>query len=242
MTTPVLGEFLGTLILVLLGNGVVANTNLKKSKAEGGGWIVISAGWGFGVMFGVFVAVACGSADAHLNPAVTLANAIATGSTSKILPYWAAQMAGGLLGAVLVWLYFLPHWGYTPDPGVKLSCFATGPAIRRLGPNLLCEIIATFTLVLVIDAIFSKRVAATGPVAGLGPYLIGAVVWGIGMSLGGTTGYAMNPARDLGPRIAHALLPVAGKGGSDWSYAWVPIAGPLAGAAVAAVLARSCGF
>ena len=242
MTSPVLGEFMGTLILVLLGNGVVANANLRRSKAEGAGWMVITAGWGFGVMFGVFVALACGSADAHLNPAVTLASAITTGSTAKILPYWAAQAAGAFLGGVLVWLYFLPHWGLTPDQGVKLACFGTGPAVRKLPANLLCEIIATFVLVLVINAIFSKRVAATGPVAGLGPSLIGAVVWGIGMSLGGTTGYAMNPARDLGPRIAHALLPIAGKGDSDWGYAWVPIVGPLAGAALAAVLSLSVGL
>jgi glycerol uptake facilitator protein len=242
MQSPWLGEFLGTLILVLLGNGVVANVNLKRSYAEGGGWIVITAGWGFAVMFGVLVAIACGSAEAHLNPAVTLANAIMTGSAAKIAPYCAAQLLGALCGGTLVWLYFLPHWSATPDASTKRACYCTAPAIRRTAQAAFCEALATAILIFVIAAFSSKRVAAAGLVAGLAPCLVGTLVWSIGMSLGGTTGYAMNPARDLGPRIAHALLPIAGKGSSEWSYAWVPIFGPLAGAALAAWLTLAIGF
>jgi glycerol uptake facilitator protein len=236
---PVLGEFLGTLVLILLGNGAVANVCLKRSKAEGSGWIVITGGWAFGVMAGVFTAMACGSADGHLNPAVTLGAAIQTGDYSKIVPYWSAQLAGAFAGAVLVWLYFLPHWHETGDPAVKLACYSTGPAIRKPWINLINEAIATFVLVLVVWAIFSKAATNGSPAAGLGPYLVGSLVWGIGLSLGGTTGYAINPARDLGPRLAHSILPIAGKGPSDWAYAPVPILGPLLGGALAGLLTRS---
>jgi glycerol uptake facilitator protein len=238
MTSPFLGEFLGTMILVLLGNGVVAGVVLKRSKAEGSGWVVITAGWAFAVMAGVFTAIACGSSDAHLNPAVTLGFAIRAGNFEKVALYFAAQLLGALAGATLVWLHFLPHWRETPDAPSKLACFCTAPAIRSLIPNLLSEIIGTFVLVFVVGAIFSKSVAATGPAAGLGAYLVGSLVWGIGLSLGGTTGYAINPARDFGPRLAHSLLPVAGKGGSDWSYAPIPVIGPLLGGALAGWLLR----
>jgi glycerol uptake facilitator protein len=237
MTSPFLGEFLGTMILILLGDGVVAGVLLKRSKGEGGGWMVITAGWAFAVMAGVFTAVACGSSDAHLNPAVTLGFAVRAGSYGKCLPYITAQMLGAIAGAALVWVHYLPHWKETPDAAAKLACFCTSPAIRRVAANLVSEIIATAALVFVVGAIFSKAIATSGPGA-LGPYLVGSLVWGIGLSLGGTTGYAINPARDLGPRVAHALLPVAGKGGSDWSYAPIPVIGPLAGGALAGWLLR----
>ena len=238
MTSPLLGEFLGTMVLVLLGDGVVAAVLLKRSKAEGAGWIVITAGWAFGVMAGVSTAIACGSSDAHLNPAVTLGFAVRDADFAKFAPYLAAQMLGGIAGAALVWLHYFPHWKETPDTSAKLACFCNAPAIRSFYPNLISEIIATFVLVFVIGAIFSKRVAASGPAAGLGPYLVGSLVWGIGLSLGGPTGYAINPARDLGPRIAHAILPIAGKGGSDWGYSPIPVVGPLIGGALAGLLLR----
>lgn len=239
MAAQFLGEFMGTLILILLGDGVVANVLLRRSKAEGAGWMVITSGWAFAVMAGVFVAAACGSPDAHINPAVTLGLAVSSGSFAKLAPYLVAQMLGAFAGATLVWLHFLPHWKKTEDPTLKLACFCTIPAIRNLAANLVSEIIATFVLVFVVGAIFSKAVAGPGLVSGLGAYLVAALVWGIGLSLGGTTGYAINPARDFGPRLAHALLPVAGKGASDWSYAIVPILGPLVGAALAGTVLRA---
>jgi len=242
MTSPWLGEFLGTLVLVLLGNGVVAGVLLKKSKSENAGWLVITAGWAIAVMCGVFTAIACGSSDAHLNPAVTLGMAVRTANFAKVLPFVSAQMLGAFLGAVLVWIHFLPHWRETPDQQLKLAAFCTAPAIRNVVTNLISEIIATFVLVFVVSAIFSKSVSPSGLAGGLGPYLVGSLVWGVGMSLGGTTGYAINPARDLGPRLAHAVLPVAGKGGSDWGYAGIPVIGPLIGGALAGILVRAIGF
>jgi glycerol uptake facilitator protein len=237
MNSSVLGEFLGTMVLVLLGNGVVAGVVLKRSKAEASGWMVITAGWAFAVMAGVFTAIACGSSDAHLNPAVTLGFAVRAGDFGKVAPYIGAQMLGAVVGAVLVWLHYLPHWKETPDAPGKLACFCTAPAIRSLIPNLISEIIGTFVLVFVVGAIFSKSVAAGGP-GSLGPYLVGSLVWGIGLSLGGTTGYAINPARDFGPRVAHAILPIAEKGGSDWGYAPIPVIGPLVGGMLAGWLLR----
>jgi glycerol uptake facilitator protein len=242
MNSAWLGEFLGTMILILLGDGVVAAVLLKKSKAENSGWIVITAGWAFAVMAGVFVAIACGSSDAHLNPAVTMGMAVKSGSFAKFLPYLLAQMLGAMAGATLVWLHHLPLWKETADQDAKLACFCTGPAIRTVASNLLSEIIATFVLVFVVGAIFSKAVAATGLAAGLGPYLVGSLVWGVGLSLGGPTGYAINPARDFGPRLMHAILPIAGKGGSDWGYAPIPIIGPLAGGAIAGFALRALGI
>jgi glycerol uptake facilitator protein len=238
MTSPLAGEFLGTLVLILLGDGVVCAVLLKRSKAEGSGWMVITAGWAFAVMAGVFTAIACGSSDAHLNPAVTIGFAVRDGNFAKFAPYFVAQLLGALVGAALVWLHYFPHWKETPDTSTKLACFCTAPAIRNVATNLLSEAIATFVLVFVVGAIFSKSVATAGPAAGLGPYLVGSLVWGIGLSLGGPTGYAINPARDLGPRMAHAILPIAGKGRSDWGYAPIPLIGPLIGGVLAGVLLR----
>ncbi|MGU3494255.1 MIP/aquaporin family protein [Xanthobacteraceae bacterium A53D] len=239
MHTPFIGELMGTLVLILLGNGVVAGVLLAHSKAQNSGWIVITAGWAFAVMAGVFTATATGSPDAHLNPAVTLGAAVVTGDWSKLPVYVPAQMIGAFLGGVLVWLQYLPHWAPTQDKGLKLAVFCTGPAIRNAPANIISEIIGTIVLVFVIAAIFSKAVmAGAGIPAGLGPYIVGMLVWAIGLSLGGTTGYAINPARDLGPRIAHAILPIAGKGGSDWGYSWIPVVGPLVGALIAGVMIK----
>jgi glycerol uptake facilitator len=242
MLSPYFGEFMGTLVLILLGDGVVAGVLLKRSKAEGAGWMAITTGWAFAVMAGVFVAIACGSKDAFINPAFTLGFAIFSGNYSKLLPYAAAQLAGAFVGATLVWLQYLPHWKETQDTSLKLGVFCTGPAIRNVAANLISEIIGTFVLVFVSAAVFSKTVAKDGLAAGLGPYLAGCVVWAIGLSLGGTTGYAINPARDLGPRIAHAVLPIAGKGNSDWSYASIPVVGPLVGASLAGLLLHALNF
>ena len=238
MLIKCLGEFMGTAMLILLGDGVVANVLLKRSKAEGAGWMVITTGWCFAVMAGVYVAVACGSPDAHLNPAITFGFGVESGHFAKLIPYVIAQMAGAFVGAILVWLHFLPHWKETEDKNLKLLCFSTMPAIRSFSANLISEIIGTFVLVFVVGAIFSKAVDGSGLVGGLGAYLVAALVWGIGLSLGGTTGYAINPARDLGPRIAHALLPIAGKGTSGWGYAIIPVVGPLIGGGLAGGLLR----
>jgi glycerol uptake facilitator protein len=242
MTSPFLGEFMGTAVLILLGNGVVANVLLKKSKGEGGGWIVISTGWAFAVLCGVITAIACGSRDAHLNPAVTLGFAVVSGDFSKLVPYIAAQLLGAVTGATLVWLQYLPHWKETTEPGLKLACYSTSPAIRNPASNAISEIIGTFILVFVAGAIFSRAVAGSGYPPGFGPYLVGLLVWAIGLSLGGPTGYAINPARDLGPRIAHAILPIAGRGTSDWGYALVPVLGPLIGGSIAGVAIRALRF
>jgi glycerol uptake facilitator protein len=242
MMSPFVGELMGTAVLILLGNGVVANVLLKRSKGEGGGWIVITAGWAFAVLCGVLTAIACGSPDAHLNPAVTLGFAVVSGNFGKVLPYLLAQMLGAIGGATLVWLHYLPHWKETSDPSLKLACYATGPAIWNRVTNVVSEIIGTFILVFVAGAMFSKAVAANGFSPGIGPYLVGCLVWGIGLSLGGTTGYAINPARDLGPRIAHAILPIAGKGSSNWGYALVPVVGPLIGGGLAGMAIRAMRF
>lgn len=234
--SPFLGELIGTMVLLLLGDGVVANVVLKQTKGHDSGWIVITAGWAFAVTMGVFVAKAFGSIDAHLNPAVTIAFAVATDNYSNILSYLPAQLIGAFLGAVLVWLFYQPHFAATDDAGSKLAVFATGPAIRNTSSNLIGEIVGTLVLILGLAGITAKSL---GEVAvGVGPYLVGVLVWSIGMSLGGTTGYAINPARDLGPRIAHALLPIPHKGSSDWGYAWIPIAGPIIGGAVGGLLIR----
>lgn len=233
---------MGTMILIALGDGVVAGVLLKRSKSEGSGWMVITAGWAFAVMAGVFTAAACGSRDAHLNPAVTLGFAVRSGNFAKFAPYFAAQLLGAIAGAILVWLHYWPHWKETDDACLKLASFCTAPAIRRFLPNFLSEVIATFVLVFVVGAIFWRGIESGGPAPGLGAYLVGCLVWGVGLSLGGPTGYAINPARDLGPRIAHTLLPIAGKGSSDWSYAPIPIIGPLVGGALAGLLLRWIGI
>jgi glycerol uptake facilitator len=238
----VLGEFVGTMVLILLGNGVVGGVLLARSKAEGAGWLTISVGWGLAVFAGVAVSISIGDADAHLNPAFTVASVLMTGRSERLFTYIPAQILGAIVGAVLVWLFYLPHWRETPNPAHKLACFSTGPAIRRLASNFLSETIATFILVLVGSALLSRRLAPGGLAPGLGPLLFGATVWSIGVSLGGATGYAINPARDFGPRLAHTFLPIAGKGGSDWPYAWVPIFGPICGAIIAALFIRWTGI
>ncbi len=227
-----LGEFIGTMILIVLGDGVVANVLLEKSKGQNSGWIVITAGWGFGVAIAVYVAGWI--SGAHINPAVTL-GFVAIGQVGAMdaVIYMCGQFAGAFVGAVLVWLAYLPHWGKTESPELKLAVFCTGPAIRAYSRNLVAEIIGTAFLLIGVMGIFH---ANNGIGSGFGPYAVGILVFSLGLSLGGPTGYAINPARDLGPRLAHALLPIAGKGRSDWAYAWVPIAGPVIGGVLGAVL------
>jgi glycerol uptake facilitator protein len=232
------GEFMGTLVLVLLGTGVNAGVTLRKSYAADSGWIVVATGWALGVMCGVMVAQAFGSSGAHLNPAVTLAVAVTTGNYGQMLVYWSAQLLGAMAGATLMTMHYAPHWKLTPDPAAKLGVFCTNAAVRSAPANLFSEMLGTAMLIVVVGAIFSHGVATNGPAAGLGPWLVGSLVWGIGLSLGGTTGYAINPARDLGPRLVHAILPIPGKGGSNWHYAWIPIVGDLSGAALAGLLLR----
>jgi glycerol uptake facilitator protein len=233
---PTLGiipsEIIGTAILILLGDGVVAAVLLANSKAQNSGWIVITFGWGMAVMIAVY---AVGFFDgAHLNPAVTLGLWI-HGSIdgSQAIKYFIGEMIGAMIGAVLVFLTYFLHWRDTEDPGLKLAVFSTGPAIRNYGWNLFTEIIGTFILVFGVLTITGPWNTFSG--ADLAPLLIGLLVFGIGLSLGGPTGYAINPARDLGPRIIHAILPIPGKGGSDWAYSWVPVLGPLIGGALAAI-------
>ena len=234
--SPLLAELLGTALLVILGDGVVANVVLQRTKGHEGGWIVITAGWAFAVTLAVY---SVGSiSGAHLNPAVTIGLAtIGTFPWSSVAGYVIAQVAGGFLGAIVVWLAYLPHWEATPDGDAKLAVFCTAPAIRNPRANVITEIIGTFVLVLGILAVLSPANLAQGSdwSRGLGPLLVGAIVWSIGLSLGGPTGYAINPARDLGPRLAHAVLPLPNKGSSDWGYAWVPIAGPIIGGVLGAL-------
>jgi glycerol uptake facilitator protein len=237
MTSPFLGEFMGTLTLILLGDGVVACVLLNKSKGQNGGWMVITTAWGFAVTFGVYVAVAFGSKEAFLNPAVALWWGIGSGDWSKVLVDVPAEILGAFVGGVLVWLEYLAHWKETEDKGAKLGVFCTIPAIRNPGANLLSEVIGTVALIVGIGVLGATP---NGPFAGgLAPYIVGVLIWAIGLSLGGPTGYAINPARDLGPRLAHAVLPIAGKGGSDWGYAWVPIAGPLIGAVLGTLILKA---
>ena len=234
--SPILAEFIGTTILIVLGNGVVANVVLHQTKGHNSGWIVITAGWAFAVTIAVYCVGSI--SGAHLNPAVTIGLAsIGTFAWTNVPMYLAAQLAGGFAGGVVVWLAYLPHWGVTPDPAAKLAAFSTGPAIRQPIPNLIAEIIGTFVLVLALLAVLSPAnfVPGSDLAKGFGPVLVGVIVWAIGLSLGGPTGYAINPARDLGPRIAHALLPIPGKGPSDWGYAWIPVVGPLSGGLLGAL-------
>lgn len=226
-----LAEMFGTMVLILLGDGVVANVLLNKSKGQNSGWIVITAGWAFAVMAGIFTSAALGG-PGSLNPAGQIAGIVTGGDVNAALANIAGEFVGAIIGAVLVYLVYLPHWAETNDKGLKLAVFSTGPAIRNTGANLLTEVIATFALVFIASAIGANA----GTASGLGPFLIAALIWGLGLSLGGPTGYALNPARDLGPRIAHFLLPIPGKGDSDWAYSWIPVVGPIIGAVVAAVL------
>jgi len=242
MLTPFFGEFMGTMVIVLLGEGTNAAILLKSSKAENSGWIVTATGWAFAVFCGIVTSIACGSPGAHLNPAVTIAIAIKTGDFSHVLSFLAAQLLGAIVGATLVFLAYYPHWAVTEDPALKLGVFATAPAIRKPLWNLTTEMIGTAVLLLVIGCIGAHTFAPAGPAPGLAPYLVSLVVWAVGLGLGGPTGYAINPARDLGPRIAHAILPIPGKGGSDWSYAWVPVLGPTLGAILVGFFLRLSGI
>lgn len=231
MTSEFLGEFVGTAVLIYLGNGVVANVLLKGSKGEGGGWMVIASAWAFAVTIAVFVSTKFGSAAAHLNPVVTVAEAVKTGNWDNLVPFLIAQILGAMVGSTLVWLQYYPHWAITEDKSLKLACFSTAPAVRTVVPNFTAEFIASALLVIGLGSFDSVE-------TGLGPFRVGILIWAIGLSLGGSTGYAINPARDLGPRLAHAILPIAGKGSSDWSYAWIPVVGPIAGAVAGALILK----
>ena len=228
--SPYVAEFFGTLLLILLGGGVNAAVSLKKSKSENGGWLMIAIGWGLAVMLAIY---AVGNiSGAHLNPAVTIALAINGSFTPDlILGYILAQFAGAIVGATLVWLHYLPHWKETTDPDAKLGVFCNAPAIRNVFTNLISEIIATMVLIMALLFIGANEFTK-----GLNPIVVGLLIISIGLSLGGTTGFAINPARDLGPRIAHFLLPIHGKGKSDWSYAWIPVVGPVIGGILGALL------
>ena len=234
---PYLAELLGTMLLVMFGDGVVANVVLSRSKGQNGGWIVICAGWACGVTIAVYAVNAL--SGAHINPAVTIALAtIGKFEWSRVPGYILAQTVGAFLGGVIVWLTYLPHWPLTEDKGAKLAVFSTGPAVRRPLANMLSEAIATAALVLGLLTVLTPTnlVPNTGFPNAFAPLLVGLIVFGIGLSLGGSTGWAINPARDLGPRFAHALLPIPGKGTSDWGYAWVPVIGPIIGGIVGAWL------
>lgn len=235
MIEKMIFEFLGTMILILMGDGVCANVSLEKSKAKGAGWVVVTFAWGLAVMCGVFVAGPY--TGAHLNPAVSIGLALAgTFNWNLVVPYIIAQMLGGFVGAVLVYLYFKDHYDATPDADAKLGTFCTIPAIRNKWRNLLSEVIGTFVLVYVILAIGNTGNTPELGMGSLGAFPVTFLIVAIGMSLGGTTGYAINPARDLAPRFAHYVLPIKDKRDSDWSYAWVPGIGPVIGGAIAAGL------
>jgi glycerol uptake facilitator protein len=236
VTEMFLGEVVGTGVLVLLGDGVVAGVLLNRSKAENSGWIVITFAWAMAVLAGVLTSIAVTDGLGHINPAVTIGLAAADlgvdwGDVPTLI---AGQFLGAFIGATLVWLSYLPHWGATEDKGLKLAVFCTGPAIRHVTGNLLTEIIGTVMLVVGVLAIGKSDTAGA-----LGFFFVALLVLGIGQSLGGPTGYAINPARDLGPRIMHFVLPIAGKGDSDWSYAWIPVVGPIVGGVIGAFVAKA---
>jgi glycerol uptake facilitator protein len=245
-----IAELIGTMILVLLGDGVVANVLLERTKGQNAGWIVITTGWGVAVAVAVYAVGRI--SGAHLNPAVTLALAtIGSFPWAQVPGYIAAQMIGAIAGAVLVWLAYLPHWGVTPDQGFKLGVFATRPSIKHTAGNLICEIIGTAVLLFGILAIAANAQTLSKPgdvdlsfvfSRGLQPLLVGVLILGIGLSLGGPTGYSLNPARDLGPRIVHAILPIPGKGSSEWEYSWIPVVGPIIGGIAGAGLFAIIGF
>jgi glycerol uptake facilitator protein len=245
-----LAEAVGTMLLVLLGDGVVANVVLNRTKGHNSGWIVITVGWGVAVTIAVYAVG--GISGAHLNPAVTIGMAaIGSFGWADVPGYIVSQMVGGFVGAALVWVTYAPHWQATTDPGAKLAVFATGPAIRNTPANLIGEIVGTAVLLFGILAIAANAQTLSRPgdvdlslvfSRGLQPLLVGVLVLGIGLSLGGPTGYAINPARDLAPRVAHAVLPIAGKGSSDWEYAWIPVVGPIVGGSLGAALYAAVGF
>ncbi|MBF7114013.1 MIP/aquaporin family protein [Pediococcus pentosaceus] len=229
LSLQLLGEFIGTFVLVLLGDGVVAGVSLRKSKAEGSGWIAITLGWGLAVTLGVYASSFL--SPAHLNPAVSVGMAIAGKFPwSSVIPYSIAQILGGLVGGIVVWIHYYPHWKETKDKDAILGTFATEPAIRNYSMNFISEVVGTAVLIFGLLAFTRGQFTQ-----GLNPIAVGVLITAIGLSLGGTTGYAINPARDLGPRLAHAMLPIANKGGSDWAYSWVPILGPVAGAILGAI-------
>jgi glycerol uptake facilitator protein len=233
---PWVAEIIGTMILVLLGDGVVANVVLGKTKGQASGWIVITTGWAMAVAVAVYAVGRI--SGAHINPAVTIAlAAVGKFPWSDVPLYIVGQFIGAFIGAVLVWLAYYPHWAETPDPALKRAVFCTAPNIRNYPLNFITEVIGTFTLVFGVLAITANELSA-----GLAPLLIGFLVWAIGLSLGGPTGYAINPARDLGPRIAHAVLPIPGKGDSDWGYAWVPVVGPIVGGLIGALVFVALGL
>jgi glycerol uptake facilitator protein len=228
--SPYVAEFFGTLLLILLGGGVNAAVSLKKSKSENGGWLMIAIGWGLAVMLAIYAVG--GISGAHLNPAVTIALTInGSFASDMVLGYIVAQFAGAIAGATLVWLHYLAHWKETIDPSAKLGVFCNAPAIRNTFTNLVSEIIATTVLVLALLFIGANEFSK-----GLNPMVVGLLIISIGLSLGGTTGFAINPARDLGPRIAHFILPIHGKGKSDWEYAWIPVVGPIIGGMLGAFI------
>src|SRR3954466_10290780 len=245
-----LAEALGTMMLVLLGDGVVANVLLERSKGQQSGWMVVATGWGVAVAIAVYAVGRI--SGAHLNPAVTIALAtIGSFPWAEVPGYIAAQMVGAVLGATLVWLMYLPHWALTQDPGLKLGVFATRPSIRATGPNLVSEAIGTAVLLFGILAMPANGQALSNPgdvglsfvfSRGLQPLLVGVLVLGIGLSLGGPTGYAINPAPAPGPRLAHALLPIPGKGSSNWEYAWIPVIAPIVGGIIGAGTFALIGF
>ncbi|WP_027626679.1 MIP/aquaporin family protein [Clostridium lundense] len=225
-----MAEFLGTMLLVWLGDGVVASVALNKSKGKDGGWIVVTLAWGLAVAIPVYIFG--GISGAHLNPAVTIGNAVVGNfEWAQVPSYIGAQMLGGIAGATLVWLTYLPHWKETEDKATKLGVFCTAPAIRNTGANFLTEFLVTGLLVFGLMGLGQAKM-----VDGISGLVVGLFIVVIGLSLGGPTGYAINPARDLGPRIAHAILPIAGKGDSDWKYAWIPVVGPILGGIVGAVI------
>lgn len=239
----IISEIVGTMLLIILGDGVVANVLLNKTKGQGGGgggaWIMITTAWAFAVFVGVYAAAPSGG---HLNPAVTIGLAVAGAVPWGVVPsYFIGEFVGAFIGATVVWLAYLPHWEVTEDKGLKLAVFCTAPAIRNSTANLLCEAIGTFVLmfgVFLIKGVAMDQSGAAVPVSmgALGAVPVAFLIWVIGLGLGGPTGYAINPARDLGPRIMHFLLPIPGKGDSDWGYSWIPVVGPIIGAIVAAIV------
>lgn len=234
--SPYLAEFLGTMILVLLGDGVCANVKLNKTFGHNTGWLVITTGWAMAVTVAVYMTSV--HSGAHLNPAVTVGLALIGKIEAQLVGgYLLAQVTGAMLGATLVWITYLPHWKETNDADAIRGCFCNTPAIANVPANLMTEIIGTFVLVLGIVSILNpdNMIAGTGFKEGFQPCIVGILVWAVGLSLGGATGYAVNPARDLGPRIAHAVLPIANKGSSGWGYSWIPVVGPLVGGMLAAL-------